>query len=866
MATYARCINCFVPSRGRRRCPVCGFDTDSYIERLTSLKPLTSLNNNRYLVGKVIGQGGFGITYVAWDQQSQSRCAIKEYFPSKYADRQEGTSQVVPNTLEDAKRIFRNGCKTYIDEYNRIQKFVRNPLIVNVLDHFNENGTAYIVMEYIEGKTLQVIQKEQGRVAPAVAMDMFLQLGSALSDVHKHDIMHRDLKPANIILTNDGEYKLIDFGSARDYIAGEEMHKGFSVYVTPGFSPPEQYERIGKQGPWTDVYSLCATFYYLVSGKKPEDARKASQLDERIPTLTELNCDVPREISDIIQKGMELDYRQRYQSFEPVLNDLFALMPKQPDPPQPKPKANDDAPLPAGTMLAGHRYRIERMLGRGGSAITYLVKDNVRNRLCALKEYFPASYAVRQADGYQVLPLNTEHARNVFRHGEKEFRNEAGILLKLASDPLVVNVETPFAKFGTYYIPMEYVEGQTLQQYMEQRQERDKSEVAADMIRLVGSSLQTMHSQHILHRDINPANIFYTNDGTFRLIDFGSAILQDEVQKASEKTVFCTPGFSPPEQYQRNGDLGPWSDVYALCATYYYLVSGQKPGDAKELFGARGQIPSLSQLRGDISDEISSVIQKGMALDYKARYHSIKSLLDAFENALEKQKSQDAPISEIDPDPPKSLPPVLRVRTGTDRKRVGFISPPVRHVETPNNRGIQRPSKKVPSFGASGGGGVKRPVSAAGNEQRPQSGISKNKYEISRSRVSIRSWDVLPPIYKNENIPPRSQWDKGAYLLVLSGEKEGKRIPVLIGQELLIGREREKCQLVFEKESRVSRRHCAVSYDAKKNVFFILDLSTNGTYLVKGRFKLPHNQYYQILPGERFYIGSPDNVILADVL
>ena len=328
MGKFDNCIECFQPLRGDDICPICGFHNASYQLKPNCLPPFSMLRN-RYMLGRVVGRGGFGVTYVGLDVQTNCRCAVKEYMPSEYATRDESSLRVLPNDTTKAQKIFAHGKSKYLMEAESLQKFRKNPIVVDVWGYFEENNTAYIVMEFLDGMDLQKMANANGaKLEPAFVMNAFKIIASALMEMHAVGILHRDLKPENIFYTKDGQFKLFDFGSARDYVRAEKMGEGLSVLLTPGYAPPEQYSKNGNQGPWTDVYALCATFYRLASGKKPKDGLSISKGVAQ-PTLAEMDCGVSKAVSDIIRKGMEPDIKKRYRSFKELLDDLEKENPKQ---------------------------------------------------------------------------------------------------------------------------------------------------------------------------------------------------------------------------------------------------------------------------------------------------------------------------------------------------------------------------------------------------------------------------------------------------------------------------------------------------------------------------------------------------------
>lgn len=315
------CPNCFKNIKaGSLSCPYCSFDIQGYKVKTDVLPPFTMLND-QYLIGRVLGQGGFGITYKAMDTFDSNHriVAVKEYMPSDYATRQ-GVA-VKPLDSSKAITIFEHGKKSYIDEIKTLYQFRNNPVIVNIIMHFQENNTAYLVMEYLDGCSLkQCVKKHGDKLDPSVARSYIYDVAKALDKVHAAGVLHRDISPENIFLiNNEKEVKLIDFGAARSYIENSDSEK--SVLLKPGFAPPEQYSRKGNQGPWTDVYALAATLYYIVSGKYVPDSMSRMQNDTCEP-LCNIVPGVSEAMSNAVKSAMEIDYSKRTQNCQQFMDDL----------------------------------------------------------------------------------------------------------------------------------------------------------------------------------------------------------------------------------------------------------------------------------------------------------------------------------------------------------------------------------------------------------------------------------------------------------------------------------------------------------------------------------------------------------------
>ncbi len=222
-----------------------------------------------YRIEKILGQGGFGITYLARDEKLDRYLAVKEYFPAEFSKREEDGT-VFPHS-EDAESAYAWGLERFLDEGKMLAKF-KHPNIVRVVDYLEENNTAYIVMEYEHGNDLQTLLKEAKTLGCDATLKIFLPLMDGLSRVHAAGFIHRDIKPANIFIREDGSPVLIDFGSARQGLATRT--KTLTTLVSPGYAPFEQYnaDGMGKQGPWTDIYALGASMYKCLFGRSPLDA------------------------------------------------------------------------------------------------------------------------------------------------------------------------------------------------------------------------------------------------------------------------------------------------------------------------------------------------------------------------------------------------------------------------------------------------------------------------------------------------------------------------------------------------------------------------------------------------------------------
>ena len=292
-------------------CPYCGYFEGIAPKEPYHLAPGTMLNE-RYAIGNVLGFGGFGITYKAWDKKLDSVVAIKEYYPSGIVNRPPGTNKLLLFSGRK-KKEFEYGLIRFIDEARNMTKFNAHKNIVNVYEYFEENNTAYIVMEYLDGQTLgEYMEDNGGKLSLDRSIEIILHLCNALKDVHENGIIHRDISPDNIFMCNDSTIKLIDFGAAR--FSSEEA-KNFTIILKPGFAPPEQYEQVSDQGPKTDIYAVGATMYYMITGIKPDESTNR-KIKDVLEEPSDIDKEIPKYVSDSILKAMAIETHLRFESVE----------------------------------------------------------------------------------------------------------------------------------------------------------------------------------------------------------------------------------------------------------------------------------------------------------------------------------------------------------------------------------------------------------------------------------------------------------------------------------------------------------------------------------------------------------------------
>lgn len=328
-----RCLNCMEIYQDEFDvCPFCGY-VENTVSEIPYALPASTVIADRYIIGTVIGAGGFGITYIAWDTKLEIRIAVKEYFPTGLVNRIPGTLQVGLTGTHN-EQSYEKGKKGFIAEAKALAKFNENSGIVNVFDCIEENHTAYIIMEYIEGQTLKeyiaIQESAEGNSgipgsAPTrkLAIEESLQIVQALLHtlklIHGEEIIHRDISPDNIMILKDGSIKLIDFGAARFFAA--DTTRSMSVVLKAGYAPLEQYSRSGKQDQRTDLYAVGVVLYQLLTGTLPQEAFDRVA-DDSLISPSSINEDVPDWLNSIVIKALSLKPENRYSNSEEFLRAL----------------------------------------------------------------------------------------------------------------------------------------------------------------------------------------------------------------------------------------------------------------------------------------------------------------------------------------------------------------------------------------------------------------------------------------------------------------------------------------------------------------------------------------------------------------
>ena len=278
--------------------------------------------NGRYRVCRSLGQGGFGITYLAEDELLGQKIVIKEYFPAAFARRaDDGSIRIMEETDRAA---FTEGRNRFLREARILTSLLDVPGVVKAWNYFQENQTAYLVMEYVQGISLRSWLEQNGEV-PSFdeALEMLRLVVLALANIHKKGLLHRDITPDNLMVGANGTVKLLDFGSARSYLREKDSEMTQTVLLKSGYAPPEQYDGKSVQGPWTDIYALSATLYEMITGCMPEDALQRQVRDELLEPSVYGAKITPEQEEHLLKRGLALDERERYTSVREFSSDFY---------------------------------------------------------------------------------------------------------------------------------------------------------------------------------------------------------------------------------------------------------------------------------------------------------------------------------------------------------------------------------------------------------------------------------------------------------------------------------------------------------------------------------------------------------------
>lgn len=297
-------------------CPYCGTVSNDKPEEPIYLAPGTMLAQ-RYLLGYAIGAGGFGIIYRAWDMKLETVVAVKEFFANRLMTRAVGKTEVIINKKSYQEFEYRK--ERFIAEARTMAKFGNHRNIPNVFESFEENGTAYIVMELLIGQPLNEYLHHNGNIVDRdFALHIANEVGKALISLHEAGIVHRDVAPDNIFICEDMRVKLLDLGAAK---LADNTDDVIDIILKPGYSPVEQYDNTASIGAWTDIYALGATLYVMLTGVKPEESTNR-KIKDTLVSPNELEPTIPDNLANAIMKAMAIDRYMRFKSVDEFLKAI----------------------------------------------------------------------------------------------------------------------------------------------------------------------------------------------------------------------------------------------------------------------------------------------------------------------------------------------------------------------------------------------------------------------------------------------------------------------------------------------------------------------------------------------------------------
>jgi len=378
------CPNCFEAGYQNGVCRRCGYQARYDNKRSVKSLPAGILLNQRYFVGKVLGEGGFGVTYKAYDLEEGVICAVKEYAPNGLCRRSSDKKSLEVASAE-SEPAYMAGLRRFQDEARILSRLEQIPSVVDITDTFQENRTAYFVMEFLDGADLrQIVKAAKQRLPVEQVTNIILQVAVSMDVIHvKTKIIHRDISPENIYITRSGKVKLIDFGSAKQTETG--MEKGLTVVLKPKFAPPEQFSQEMLQGSFTDVYALAGTYYYALTGVYIPPAPERLSGKNYVP-LKQMNLGVPESVSDAVDRALCLNVNQRTRTMQEFISGIAPAsgtrprqVPKQPGSPTSSRQGGSPAPHEAADGKPAGNAPRQPVRAGGGNASNQPIRIEVRN-------------------------------------------------------------------------------------------------------------------------------------------------------------------------------------------------------------------------------------------------------------------------------------------------------------------------------------------------------------------------------------------------------------------------------------------------------------------------------------------------------
>lgn len=565
-------------------CPYCGFNKSDYHHPEHAL-PFEHILHGRYLTGKVLGQGGFGITYVGWDLLHQVKVAIKEYFPKGQVFRIPGQMALNWQCAAGVQPLWQNGINDFITEANKMAQIAEIPEVVKVLDTFADNNTAYIVMEFLEGETLRKKLERSGPLTWQEAKTIFFSFISAMDKVHEVGLIHRDLSPDNLILQPNGGIKIFDLGAAKDM-----REETSACVVKRAFSPMEQYGDIRNSGPWTDVYSVAATMYYSLTGVLPPSALNRVNEDTIRWDLPQLKA-MPQRALEALKKAMAVLKKDRTQSMAEFMKQMQSLPPADHlicCPVCGEKASGDICPLcgfeyadgkqdedlPQPIVINGRKYNVIKHSPNQSTYAYERIAWDIDSRCkVVIKIFAPDEYSIPSYD------------HRAYIQDADFFIQKAKILKKCQDIPEIIHYRDCFVdnKYQTFlydrnlkegfsvpnvYAVFDYVEGETLEDRISRLGPLSWTETKQVFFPWI-EVMAKVHRCGVVCQNIDNRNVIFLPDGGIRYaLNLGHNQLSLSCQ--NEEFPVSIPPFSCP-----SGDAGPEDDVYSMAETMYWALTGK---------------------------------------------------------------------------------------------------------------------------------------------------------------------------------------------------------------------------------------------------------------------------------------------------
>jgi serine/threonine protein kinase len=685
----------------------------------------------KFKVGRLLGRGGFGATYLAWDIGLRVRIAVKEFLPRQLAARAGAATEVT--AFSGSEDVFNAAVQHFLSEARTLARFRDHPGIISVLDFFPENGTGYMVMEYLEGATLE--HHAVGRLDVAVALRLIAPVAEALRACHAVGLIHRDISPDAIFLTDDGRVKLVNFGSPR--FAAGTLSSDLPVVLKDGYAPIEQYQRNGRQGPWTDLYALTTTLYRLLTGNRPVTAPDRNA-GTKLPNPAEAGIEVSPPLQLLLNKGMAIRPEQRYPTTDAFLADLKAAVAASAaaweeagSPSHPGPRDHHALPMPDRIG----NYQVKSLLARTATGVIYKAWDADIARWVAVKAIPLAMLEDNDAN----------EALDRFRHGVQA----AGRL----SHPGVVSVCDYGETDDCAYIVMEFVDGPTLKQRLDAGERFGAAALSGIMDEIL-QALQYSHAHGVVHRDVKPANIMFTADQRVKITDFGIARVHD-VNATQTGVVIGSPAYMAPEQFV--GEKIDWRcDIYATGVMLYQMVTGSRPyeGSLHTIAGkvTQSPVPRASRIAPLATPALDNIVRRAMAKKPDHR----------FQSAAEFNTALQAVLSPAEPEPVPPNAPVaeraLPVGSAPHRPAAGLVAGGIMLVLAASFAISQywrsAPSRPQPVLSAGKTRGI--PANPAPAAPVPAANLPASNAPPNRAEVPVQAGDVQNPTAPRPSDPAAS--------------------------------------------------------------------------------------------------------------